>query len=62
MPLFTVFAIYASNLQRFADTVKAANAVDAEQIIRRTVREPLYIAATVEGDLTPADNKTYGSD
>lgn len=59
---YTVFGVYADNLQRFAYPLKAASADAAEQMVREVAKEPVYIAATVEGDVTPVDGKTHGDE
>ena len=63
MPLFTVFAVYESDGQRFSDSVDATDSTEAQRRIREAVKvsgENLLIAAVVEGDVNPVESETYG--
>lgn len=64
LELFTVFAIYKDNHQRYTTTVQAENAdqaeVEAQNICREDNKfpehyEPLIIAAVVKGRHYPVD-------
>lgn len=59
MPVYSVFAVYEENHQRFATSISAASPEEAERKVQAGW-PPLLIAATVEGDVRPADTFIFG--
>jgi hypothetical protein len=55
MQLFTVYAVYPDTQQRFCETVNAADAYSAENIVRDIAQNDLLVAAVVAGSVLPLD-------
>ena len=52
---FTVLALYEDNLQRYADSVEAENAEEAEQLVTAAAPEPILVAGVIRGNHDCAD-------
>lgn len=64
MMTYTVFALYADNLQRYATSTEAESPEEAERIVRNDAEGELLIAGVIEGQHTCLDAvyATYGAD
>lgn len=55
---YTVFALYADNLQRYATSVEAESPEEAERIVRNDAEGELLVAGVIEGS-HPCLDPTY---